>query len=178
MAATPAAPMSPRVQVAPPPGSELLSGGLGCAPGGVANVAGGMSRLGLRVGLGAAVGDDLLGACLWRTLQEQEGVDLRWSRQVTGWPTPVTVSLAYDSDRSMITYAPPPPIDLAGLVVAPPRARTCLVGLDIPIPGWALEMRRNGATVFADVSWGPTEAWAGDGLDRGAALEHLPRTTP
>jgi sugar/nucleoside kinase (ribokinase family) len=155
----------------PPPGTELITGGLGSAPGGVANIAVAMSRLGLRVGLAAAVGDDLFGAYLWRTLQEQEGVDLRWSRQVTGWPTPVTVSLAYDSDRSMITYAPPPPIDLAGLVDAPPRARTCLVGLDTPIPGWALEMRRNGATVFADVSWDPTEAWSGDVLDRLADVD-------
>ncbi|QXJ20231.1 carbohydrate kinase family protein [Actinomadura graeca] len=172
----------------PPPGTELFTDGLGSAPGGIANIAVAMSRLGLRVGLAAPFGDDLFGAYLWRTLAEQEGVDLGHSRRVPGWPTPVTVSLAYDSDRSMVTYAKPMP-DLSSGAVAglaggaggagatgavlgspPPPARACFVDIERPVPGWAREMRRSGTTVFADLGWDATETWSSEVLDR---LEHV-----
>ncbi|GAA2427556.1 carbohydrate kinase family protein [Actinomadura vinacea] len=172
----------------PPPGTELFTDGLGSAPGGIANIAVAMSRLGLRVGLAAPFGDDLFGSYLWRTLAEQEGVDLGQSRRVTGWATPVTVSLAYDSDRSMVTYARPLPDlgvsaeatapeataadgDMRGLVgSSPPSARACFVDIERPVPGWAKEMRRAGTTVFADLGWDETETWSSEVLDR---LEHV-----
>ncbi|WP_131736311.1 carbohydrate kinase family protein [Actinomadura roseirufa] len=179
----------------PPPGTELFTEGLGSAPGGVANIAVAMSRLGLRVGLAAPFGDDLFGAYLWRTLAEQEGVDLGHSRKIPAWPTPVTVSLAYDSDRSMVTYAKPMPEltgAAAGLVGGavnddgdgtdagtgagavlgspPPSARACFVDIERPVPGWAREMRRSGALVFADLGWDATETWSSEVLDR---LEHV-----
>lgn len=154
----------------PPPGTELVTDGLGSAPGGIANIAVAMSRLGLRTGLAAAFGDDMFGAYLWRTLSEQENVDLRWARQIAGWSTPVTVSLAYASDRSMVTYAKPLPRPADDLVASPPRAATCFVDIERPVPEWALTMRRTGALVFADLGWDPTETWSTDVLDR---LEHV-----
>jgi len=154
----------------PPPGTELVTDGLGSAPGGVANLAVAMSRLGLRVGLAGAFGDDMFGAYLWRALSEQEGVDLRWSREIPGWPTPVTVSLAHDCDRSMVTYARPVPLGDADLVADPPAAATCFVDVDRPVPDWALQLRRSGARVFADAAWDPTETWSADVLDR---LRHV-----
>ncbi|TNY38352.1 carbohydrate kinase family protein [Thermomonospora catenispora] len=154
----------------PPPGTELVSDGLGSAPGGIANIAVAMSRLGLRTGLATAIGDDMFGAYLWRTLSEQEGVDLTWSHRPAGWPTPVTVSLAYDSDRSMVTYARPMP-GIDELVTVPPRAATCFIGIDRPVPAWAAEMRRAGTLVFADVGWDPTETWSTDVLDRLAEVD-------
>ncbi|GLZ08622.1 carbohydrate kinase [Actinomadura sp. NBRC 104412] len=154
----------------PPPGTELVTDGLGSAPGGVANIAVAMSRLGLRTGLAAAFGDDMFGAYLWRTLSEQENVDLRWARQVAGWSTPVTVSLAYASDRSMVTYTrplPPPSGDLVATASSPlPRAATCFVDIERPVPEWALALRATGALVFADLGWDPTETWSTDVLDR------------
>ncbi|REF00870.1 carbohydrate kinase family protein [Thermomonospora umbrina] len=154
----------------PPPGTELFTDGLGSAPGGVANIAVAMSRLGLRVGLAAPFGDDMFGAYLWRTLHEQEGVDLSRSRRVPGWPTPVTVSLAYDSDRSMVTYARPAVLPTGDLAEFPPRTKTCFVDLDGPVPDWAIAMRRQGALVFADLGWDATETWSSEVLDR---LEHV-----
>ncbi|MEU9025548.1 carbohydrate kinase family protein [Actinomadura sp. NPDC048394] len=161
----------------PPPGTELFTDGLGSAPGGIANIAVAMSRLGLRVGLAAPFGDDLFGAYLWRTLAEQEGVDLGHSRRVPAWPTPVTVSLAYDSDRSMVTYAKPVP-DIGSaddsyeevLGSAPPSARACFIDIERPVPAWAREMRAAGTTVFADLGWDATETWSSEVLDR---LEHV-----
>lgn len=158
----------------PPPGTEIVTDGLGSAPGGAANIAVAMSRLGLRVGLAAPFGDDMFGAYLWRTLAEQEGVDLGRSRRVRGWPTPVTVSMAYDSDRSMVTYARPvpgqqdePPDDLVG---APPSARACFVDVDRPVPPWAPAMRERGSLVFGDLGWDQTGAWPAEVLDR---LRHV-----
>ncbi|GAA2434701.1 carbohydrate kinase family protein [Actinomadura vinacea] len=153
----------------PPPGTELVTDGLGSAPGGIANIAVAMSRLGLRTGLAAAFGDDMFGAYLWRTLSEQENVDLRWARRVAGWSTPVTVSMAYAADRSMVTYARPlPPGDL---VASPPHAATCVVEIDKPVPDWALALRATGSLVFADAGWDPTETWSTDVLDRLAQVD-------
>ncbi|WP_235834860.1 carbohydrate kinase family protein [Actinomadura logoneensis] len=151
----------------PPPGTELYTEGLGSAPGGIANIAVAMSRLGLRVGLAAPFGDDLFGNYLWRTLSEQEGVDLAWSRRVPGWPTPVTVSMAYHSDRSMVTYEKPVPEGAAGFAgEAPPNARACFIDIDGPVPDWAKEMRRAGALVFADLGWDATGTWSSEVIDR------------
>jgi sugar/nucleoside kinase (ribokinase family) len=150
----------------PPPGTELITDGLGSAPGGIANIAVAMSRLGLDVGLAAAFGDDMFGAYLWRTLSEQEGVDLARSRRLPGWPTPVTVSLAYDADRSMVTYHRPMPMLPDQLVDDPPKARTCFIELDHPVPAWAETLRRGGTTVVADLGWDATETWSTAVLDR------------
>jgi sugar/nucleoside kinase (ribokinase family) len=77
--------------------------------------------------------------------------------------------MAYESDRSMITYAPPPPAT-TGLVGTPPRAKICFLDIDRPVPEWAISLRKSGATVFADLGWDPTEAWSAEVLDR---LEHV-----
>ena len=150
----------------PPPGTELYSSGLGSAPGGAANMAVAMSRLGLHVGLATAFGDDMFGQYLWRTLAEQEGVDLSLSRRLSRWPTPVTVSMAYAADRGMVTHHRPLPIPDSELVGAPPRAKTCFVELERPIPEWALRMRANGARIVADVGWDASETWSQDVVDR------------
>ncbi|WP_067803819.1 carbohydrate kinase family protein [Actinomadura formosensis] len=155
----------------PQPGAEIAAGGLGSAPGGAANIAVAMSRLGLRVGLAAPFGDDMFGAYLWRTLAEQEGIDLGPSRRVPGWSTPVTVSMAYDSDRSMVTFAQPdpcPPGDLGG---PPPAARACFVDVDRPVPPWAAGMRERGALVFGDLGWDQTGAWPAEVLNRLAHVD-------
>lgn len=155
----------------PAPGTELFTGGLGSAPGGVANLAVAMSRLGLRVGLAAAFGDDMFGAYLWRTIAEQEGVDLAPSRRLPRWPTPVTVSLSYDADRSMITYGEPLPFPPEKLVTAVPESKTCFVDLDHGPPEWATELRATGATVFADVGWDATGVWSPATLDSLALVD-------
>ncbi|MEO3823896.1 carbohydrate kinase family protein [Actinomadura sp. B10D3] len=155
----------------PPPGTEIVTDGLGSAPGGVANIAVAMSRLGLRVGLAAPFGDDMFGSYLWRTLAEQEGVDLGLSRRVRGWSTPVTVSMAYDSDRSMVTFARPVPSPLDDLGAPPPAARACFVDVDRPVPAWADRMRERGALVFGDLGWDQTGAWPAEVLDRLAYVD-------
>jgi sugar/nucleoside kinase (ribokinase family) len=154
----------------PPPGTEVLTDGLGSAPGGIANIAIAMSRLGLNVGLAAPFGDDMFGTYLWRTLSEQEGVDLNRSRRLPGWPTPVTVSLSYDADRSFVTHIKPMPMSPADLGATPPPAKTCFVEIERGLPEWAIALREGGARVIADVGWDPTEAWSTAVLRQ---LEHV-----
>jgi sugar/nucleoside kinase (ribokinase family) len=153
---------------APIDGTEIYSRGLGSAPGGCANLAVALSRLGLNVGLGAGFGDDMFGGYLWRTLAEQEGIDLSASRRLPGWPTPVTVSLSHGADRSLITYREPLPEGRRDeLVSGPvPPAATCFVGLHRGMPSWLYELRDSGAMVFADVGWDGTGEWAAAVLDR------------
>lgn len=155
----------------PRSGTEVMAADLGSAPGGVANMAVAMSRLGLRVGLGAAFGDDMFGRYLWRTIAEQEGVDLSAARRLPHWPTPVTVSLAQPGDRGMITHHRPPPISEDALVSRPPAARACFVGLAGELPCWAATLRADGSIVVADVGWDPAQAWSPAVLDRLADVD-------
>jgi sugar/nucleoside kinase (ribokinase family) len=154
----------------PAAGTEIFATGLGCAPGGSANLAVALRRLGRSVGLGATFSTDMFGCYLWRILSEQEGIDLSWSRRQPGWPTPVTVSLSHDGDRSMITYQEPL---LAGAAAAvpDPAPAACFVHLGSDLPDWAARLRQAGATVFADVSWDATGAWSPAVLDRLAGVD-------
>jgi sugar/nucleoside kinase (ribokinase family) len=155
----------------PAAGTEIFSAGLGSAPGGCANLAVALSRLGLNVGLEADFGDDEFGAYLWRTLAEQERIDLSWSRRIPRWPTPVTVSLSHDGDRSMITYQEPLPPGERGELGSAPPARACCVHLASDLPPWLSGLRESGATVVADVSWDPAGAWSPGVLDRLSAVD-------
>lgn len=150
----------------PKPGTELWTSGLGSAPGGIANLAVAMSRLGLKVGLAAAFGDDMFGAYLWRTLSEQEQVCLCASKRVKGWPTPVTVSMAYAADRSMVTYGEPLPFAEREMVDHAPTCRACVVDLDAELPDWIAAARASGTVVFGDVGWDPSGEWSPALLER------------
>lgn len=79
---------------APRPGTEVRAAYLGISPGGVANVAVALARLGLDVALSAVFADDAFGRYLWSSLLD-EGVELTYSVRVAGWNTPVTSSVAF-----------------------------------------------------------------------------------
>ena len=87
----------------PRPGTEVRAAYLGISPGGVANVAIALARLGLDVALSAVFADDSFGHYLWSSLLD-EGVDLAYSVQVAGWNTPVTSSVAFAREREMVSY--------------------------------------------------------------------------
>ena len=93
---------------APKPGTETWTTGMGAGPGGIANFAITLARLGVRTSLAAAFGDDRNGHDCWETLNS-EGVDLSPSRRFDGWTTPMTVSLAYDGDRALVSHGTQPP---------------------------------------------------------------------
>lgn len=153
----------------PGPGTEVWAPGMGSCPGGVANLAVAASRLGLHTGLGTALSTDAYGEFCHQVLSRQEGIDLSASLRVDDWHSPVTVSLAYDRDRSMITHGHPLPTDADGLVNGLPPARSAAVSLAGSGMGWVRRADAAGTLVFADVGWDETQAWSPDVL---AALTH------
>ena len=149
---------------APAVGTEVWADGMGSCPGGIANLAIATSRLGLNTALAAAFGDDVYGDFCWESLTEYEDVDLSLSHRVGGWHSPVTVSLAYDGERTLITHGHPP-VGGEPIPANPPSARTSVVQLT---PGrrdsWVEQASAQGSLIFADVGWDETDAWSADML--------------
>lgn len=159
---------------APAPGTEVWARGMGSSPGGIANLAVAASRLGLRTGLAAGFGDDLYADWCWKTLSGQEGIDLAPSRRYPGWHTPVTVSMALNNDRSMVTHGHPVPEAAELILASPPRSRAVMIDLvdgseseraGATGPPWWQRSEDAGALVFADVGWDPTGRWDRSVLD-------------
>ncbi|WP_216678137.1 carbohydrate kinase family protein [Streptomyces sp. MNP-20] len=149
---------------APVRGTESWARGMGSSPGGVANMATALARLGLRTSLAAAFGDDHYGEYCWDALEQGEGIDLTSSRTVPDWHSPVTVSMAYEGERTMVSHGHEPPPDAhapdGGAPACPPRARAAIASLT---PGtrapWIESAARRGTTIFADVGWDDTGRW-------------------
>ncbi|TYR64512.1 carbohydrate kinase family protein [Streptomyces parvus] len=176
---------------APVRGTESWARGMGSSPGGVANMATALARLGLRTALAAAFGDDHYGEYCWDALEQGEGIDLSMSHTVPGWHSPVTVSMAYEGERTMVSHGheAPAPAPVAGtgsragatgasgttgtsteatapvFPQCPPRARAAVASL---APGrsepWVATAARGGALVFGDVGWDETGRWDLDAL--------------
>ncbi|MFF4587254.1 carbohydrate kinase family protein [Streptomyces sp. NPDC001388] len=174
----------------PTPGEEIWTDGMGCGPGGIANLAVAASRFGLRTSLATVFGDDFYGAHCQDVLAGQEGVDLSLSRVAEGWPTPVTVALAlpgsrppahggtHSHDRALVTHGQEPPYSQDVLMGDPPAARTALVHIEAEPRAWLAKAAANGTRIYADVGWDPTRQWSPDLLEQ-LALCHafLPNET-
>ncbi|RPF27774.1 PfkB family carbohydrate kinase [Georgenia muralis] len=143
----------------PRPGTEVWASGMGSAPGGIANLAVAAARLDLRTGLAAAFGDDAYADWLWTVLGEQEGVDLSAARRYRHWHSSVTVSVALDGDRSMITHGHPDPEPAAVLAAAAPPARAVVVDVLAAGEPWWRPRADAGALVVADGGWDTTGRW-------------------
>nr|WP_240965145.1 PfkB family carbohydrate kinase [Streptomyces zingiberis] len=150
---------------APVRGTETWARGMGSSPGGAANMATALRRLGLRTSLAAAFGDDVYGDYCWESLADCEGIDLGPSHRAPGWHSPVTVSMAYEGERTMVSHghvAPTPCVSVAER----PRSLACVASLD---PGrrlddWVRRAHGEGSRVFADVGWDGSGAWDPDTL--------------
>ncbi|NJP42137.1 carbohydrate kinase family protein [Actinacidiphila epipremni] len=157
---------------APVRGTESWARGMGSSPGGVANMATALARLGLHTTLAAAFGDDMYGDYCWECLSQGEGIDLGPSRRIPGWHSPVTVSMAYEGERTMVSHghrAPPP--EQEPVPACPPPARAAVASLgqrdrasdEEPAPDpdreWVARAAAHGTKVFADVGWDDTGRW-------------------
>ncbi|MFB0617383.1 carbohydrate kinase family protein [Streptomyces sp. AGS-58] len=160
---------------APVRGTESWARGMGSSPGGVANMATALARLGLRTSLAAAFGDDHYGEYCWDALAQGEGIDLSASRTVPGWHSPVTVSMAYEGERTMVSHGhEPPPGEPAPDCPRPARAAIASLTPGARAP-WLAQAARTGTRIFADVGWDGTGAWDLAGL---ADLEHCEAFLP
>jgi sugar/nucleoside kinase (ribokinase family) len=154
---------------APRPGTEVWATASAESPGGIANFAVALARLGLSTGMAAVFGADDLGDRVWHQLADVEGIDLTLSRKLAGWQTPLTVALAYDNDRALVTRGTSPLLSADELITAPPAARAVAAHIG-PWPNeWLAKAKAAGSVVFADVGWDPSERWDPAVLDQ---LEH------
>ena len=104
-------------------GEELLATKLVVVPGGMANVAYGLGRLGLSAVVCAPIGTDPAGRFLSQLMAD---AGVTWRGTVAD-STPVTVALPAIGDRALVSVMPPPSVDaetLAGI-----SARAVIVDL-------------------------------------------------
>jgi sugar/nucleoside kinase (ribokinase family) len=149
----------------PPPGTEAYASGMAVSPGGVATVAVALARLGVRVVLAALFADDIWAELLWRTLSD-EGVDLTASRRISDWATPLTVSLAFEHDRSLATYSAAPPVTLNVGEELPAKVQACFTHIAPEISAtWLDRARSLGIPVFADSRWDSSGSWPTEVLE-------------
>jgi sugar/nucleoside kinase (ribokinase family) len=148
------------METAPVRGTESWARGMGSSPGGIANMATALARLGLRTSLAAAFGDDMYGDYCWECLECDEGIDLSMSRRVRGWHSPVTVSMAYEDERTMVSHGheAPPPEEPAP--ACPPAARAAVASFAAgQHEEWIGHAARHGSRIFADVGWDESGRW-------------------
>lgn len=164
----------------PTPGTEVWAEGMASCPGGIANFAVAATRLGLRASLAAVFSEDDYGDFCWRTLAEDEGVDLGRSRRHPDWHSPVTVSMSFHGDRAMVSHGHPPPVSADELIGDPPPTRSVVVDLEqafdrgtrtVRWPTWVTTARQRGALVFADLGWDPAGEWPLEMLDAVAGCD-------
>ena len=110
----------------PSPGEEILADDLEVLPGGMANVAFALRRLGLDAVVCSPVGTDGPGRLLQSLMAE---ADTPWLGEPSR-STPVSVGMPVDGERSFVTHFPIPPVDVAAVIAADPRA----VVLNLPLP--------------------------------------------
>jgi sugar/nucleoside kinase (ribokinase family) len=140
--------------IAPQPGTEVRATSLGLSPGGVANIAVALARLGSDVSLSGVFACDAFGQYLWSSL-DHEGIDLRSSVRLTDWATPVTTSIAFSRERSMVTYEEHPPVAASNLPPPSGRSDAVVVSLGDADVELLERLHRHARLVVADVAWDP-----------------------
>jgi sugar/nucleoside kinase (ribokinase family) len=110
-------------------GEEHMVDAVEYTPGGLANVAVGVTRLGLTAAVWSPVGGDLSGRLL-AGLMAGEGID--WMGPPTDISA-VSAILPLDGDRAFVTVCPPFEIDTGAVAALDPRA----VVIDLPAVGLA-----------------------------------------
>jgi sugar/nucleoside kinase (ribokinase family) len=139
----------------PRPGEEHWARDLVLSPGGMANTAVGLARLGLRTAVVGAIGSDLAGGYL-RTMLEAEGIACQGPATQR---SAVTAVLPIDGDRALVSHLPDDVAHAEALSAQQARALVVLVN--------QVERCPRGARVYAITSH--ADVWA---VGRGASF-HL-----
>jgi sugar/nucleoside kinase (ribokinase family) len=126
----------------PVPGEERLATHLVVVPGGMANVAYALGRLGLAAVVCAPMGQDPAGRLLAGLMAD---AGIAWVGRVTD-ATPVSVALPADGDRALVTLMPAPTVDAETLAGITTRA----IVVDLPAVG-QLRVPTSPARVYAVV---------------------------
>jgi sugar/nucleoside kinase (ribokinase family) len=143
---------------APILGSESWAEAMGTCPGGIANMAVALSRLGLSTALATAFGDDAYGDFCRESLELSEGIDISLSVRMMGQHTPVTVSLAYDGDRTMVSHGH---INRhPGIGADVPRARSVFASVESGRSlSWLRHASESGSQIVLTSGWDASGNW-------------------
>lgn len=142
----------------PEPGEELYTAGMGSCPGGIANLATALARLGLRTGLVAGFGDDAYADWMWETLSEGERIDLSSCPRFENFHSATTVAMTVDGDRAMVTHMHEPPTPLEPYILAAPQTKAAVLDLAGETSWWP-QIAARGTKLFADIGYDETGKW-------------------
>ena len=149
---------------APQVGAEVFADAFAISPGGVANRAVAAARAGACTRLLSRLGEDPLGRELRTMLDAEPGLDTSWVTSLSGWQTPVSVSLTSPDNRSFITYH-----EILGplqLPEDPGSIGAVHVGLADEPPSWLAGLRAGGTLVVGGVGWDSTGEWCATVVER------------
>lgn len=153
----------------PDPGTETFAASYAFSPGGSVNRATASARLGRRTALLSTIGDDPLGTAVLAAMDGEPHLDLSLLARRPGWQTPVSVAISGAADRSFITYyTPTTPAPFPA--VAPPVG-VLDIGVDSPLPAWALDLRAAGTLLYAGAGWDASGVWDRHNLTRLADVD-------
>jgi sugar/nucleoside kinase (ribokinase family) len=143
---------------APVLGAETWARSMGSCPGGIANMAVALRRLGLSTALATAFGDDAYGDFCRECLELVEDIDISRSIRMAGRHTPLTISLAYQGDRTMVSHGHINEHPAMGTDI--PTARFVFASVD---PGqrvpWLPMARERGSRIVLNSGWDASGAW-------------------
>ncbi len=139
-------------------GQEIFADGFAANPGGIFNIASALSRLSLRVGLVAVLGNDMFSRLIAEHMQAS-GLSLELTTWVD-YPVPVvSAGISLPHDRLFVSYRPHAPglagqagITLADLDLYRPRAILTYGAIE---PAVLQAARQRGIVVYADTYWDP-----------------------
>lgn len=158
----------------PQPGEELYTTGMGSCPGGIANLATALARLGLRTGLVAGFGDDAYAQWMWEMLSDGERIDLSSSPRFEQFHSATTVAMTVDGDRAMVTHMHDLPEPLEPYILSAPEARAAVLDLAGETSWWPTLASRD-TLLFADIGYDDTGKWDPAVLE---PLKHCHAFTP
>lgn len=154
-------------------GTETWADRRELCPGGIANNAVALARLGLSTGLIAPIGDDAPGELVASWLRSEPGLDLSGLVVTDGIDTPITAAFGDGSDRAFVSHGALDPVPVQSLVSGIPRSRQAFVSLRPEPCEWAAVARADGSRVFAGVGYDERHGWSHEVLENFASVDVL-----
>lgn len=155
------------------PGTESWAQDRAVCPGGMANNAVALARLGLRTALIAPIGDDAPGELVSAWLKAEERMELSGLVVDADIDTPVTAAFGDGDDRTLVSHGILDPVPVQTLVPRIPRSAQCFVSLRPEPTEWITVAHADGSRVFAGVGYDERHGWSRDVLENVGCVDVL-----
>jgi sugar/nucleoside kinase (ribokinase family) len=158
---------------APKPGEEIWANNRVLCPGGIANNAVALARLGLQTAIVAPLGTDSAGDLVTEMLSTQDHLDITRLHRAAHIDTPITVALGWGRDRAFVSHGQLDPVPLSEMTPTLPLARTCFVSLQPNGVEWPGMQKSQGAQIFAGVGFDDRHGWSRSILNQLSQVDTL-----